>query len=200
MNSDGASDSGAMMTVMSTPSRMNSPTASTDTRVGGSRVTDFDLARCRASGFCLAATPVPGVCASIRTTDAAFGSRGAVCAQCVHTCMRCACVLGTISQHAAQRCDGFNWRGVETCSRVPASTASTAFCTRACYAPCPVRPTESRDSVPPFVSPSERVCPACRRPNGACCELAILPGRARRTICLAAKRITCTGWWTSIRR
>jgi DNA-directed RNA polymerase subunit RPC12/RpoP len=51
-----------------------------------------------------------GVMASTRTTDAAFWSRGVVCPQCGHTCVRCASILGTISQHAAQRCDGFNWR------------------------------------------------------------------------------------------
>lgn len=39
---------------------------------GVSRVTDFDLARFRDSGFSLAATPVPGVCASISTTFALF--------------------------------------------------------------------------------------------------------------------------------
>ncbi|MFN7220968.1 MAG: hypothetical protein ACK5UX_10050, partial [Burkholderiales bacterium] len=35
--------------------------------VGVSRVTDVDLPRCRGRGFGLAATPVPGVCASMST-------------------------------------------------------------------------------------------------------------------------------------
>jgi hypothetical protein len=67
------------------------------------------------------------------------------------------------------------------CSTHAVAYQPLPLCTRACCAPCPIRPTESPDSVQPFASPSARVCPACPWPNGSCSACAVLPWPAPRT-------------------